>query len=402
MLDYLELLDEQLGRRYRTLENNLRSASNSFYDSYREVVLEFVRLVYRREGLRILRSDGSEVDYSDRIELNRLMTSPSLCERLVESGVDEGSQAKLRDYIAKVNGHVHRREKEISFEGVVDYLLALYNYSAPYVSSLGIKCVPPSLNEINSLYAEYEKSIAAFSLFEGEFVTRVQGIIDEHIPKEASSPANFEYIKPRDVGLDERTLNEAFASCARRGLAFLGGERSLKNRKTVFLLLICGMLLFALLYLFLSGVHALLLLGSLFSLTLYVITLIKTIPMGVEQKNVDGLVMLECAYCNKKLVGAGQFKSIYFWGFVSSLIGFAFELTISYLSTGSNGLLGFSYLHIIYMICELFTLIYGYFFLFNRYNVIILYGNDPITGESKSLYSYKGAYYNDLDKILLT
>jgi len=400
MFEYFEILDEQLGKRYRTLENNLRSASNSFFDSFREVVQELVRVIYRREGLRIIRADGTELEYSDRIELNKLLTSSSLVDRLSACGVETSVQEKLRDYIAKVNGHIHRREKEISFEGVVDYLTALYQYSSPYVSSIGLKCQPPSLNDINELYKEYERSLASLALYEESFVTRVQGIIEESKAESEVPRPSFEELVPKGACLDESISNDAFALVAERGLAYLGGKSALKRNKCIFYALYCGMVLCAILYLLLSGLYSLLFFGSLLSLIIYTITVIRSIPLSVEHSPLSNetIMMYDYLYNGNRLEGIGHINTIYLWGLLSSAIGFVLELSISYLS-GVNKLLGFSYFHIFYVVFEVLAFIFGIMFLFNGYKVLSLKGTDSISGEKKTLYYYKGRYYNDLEKV---
>ena len=51
MFGFLKDLDYRLFERYRTLERNIKSASNSFYDSYLDLQEQFLRIVLENEGV---------------------------------------------------------------------------------------------------------------------------------------------------------------------------------------------------------------------------------------------------------------------------------------------------------------------------------------------------------------
>ena len=61
MFSFLKDLDYRLFERYRTLERNIKSASNSFYDSYLDLQEQFLRIVLENEGVEILEY-GKEID----------------------------------------------------------------------------------------------------------------------------------------------------------------------------------------------------------------------------------------------------------------------------------------------------------------------------------------------------
>ena len=50
MFEYLKLIDEKIFNRYQTVERNIRAASNSFYDSYLDMLEQFVKLVIEKSG----------------------------------------------------------------------------------------------------------------------------------------------------------------------------------------------------------------------------------------------------------------------------------------------------------------------------------------------------------------
>ena len=54
MFSFLKELDYRLFERYRTLERNIKSASNSFYDSYLDLQEQFLRIVLEKEGVETI------------------------------------------------------------------------------------------------------------------------------------------------------------------------------------------------------------------------------------------------------------------------------------------------------------------------------------------------------------
>jgi len=159
MFEYFAELDNNLYNRFKTLEKNMRSASNSFYDSYREVVEEFCKVVCRNSGLN---ADGNT-------RLNNLINSDAFCTVLLCCGTDDEDIKKIKNYVLKINKHVHSKEKEINFEQTVNYLKTLHSFTEKYCLSKGIVVKPVDLNEIQALYSEYEKEFEIKQRFDKRF-----------------------------------------------------------------------------------------------------------------------------------------------------------------------------------------------------------------------------------------
>ena len=72
MFSFLKDLDYRLFERYRTLERNIKSASNSFYDSYLDLQEQFLRIVLESEGVEIKthKENGNIITYPFLIDTN--------------------------------------------------------------------------------------------------------------------------------------------------------------------------------------------------------------------------------------------------------------------------------------------------------------------------------------------
>ena len=53
MFEFLANIDDSLLKRYSTLERNVKAASNSFYDSYLDMLEQFIKTVLETEGIEI-------------------------------------------------------------------------------------------------------------------------------------------------------------------------------------------------------------------------------------------------------------------------------------------------------------------------------------------------------------
>ena len=101
MFSFLKELDHRLFERYRTLERNIKSASNSFYDAYLDLQEQFLRIVLENEG----------VETSSGNSAGSILKNPA-CQNLLISviGVDQHTFDKMGDYALKVNAHKHKKK----------------------------------------------------------------------------------------------------------------------------------------------------------------------------------------------------------------------------------------------------------------------------------------------------
>ena len=145
MLDYLKQFDSELEKKVKTLEVNIRSASPSFFDTFRSVAEFFIRRIAKDLGI-----DTNSTSFKKLISIPELKSA--LTDKLE---IPVYAIEKCQDYIAKINKHVHESEKEINENLVVDYILCLYELTAPVCEN----ATPPEISEILSLYNSLDREI---------------------------------------------------------------------------------------------------------------------------------------------------------------------------------------------------------------------------------------------------
>lgn len=99
----LKLFSESLTTRFETLERNIKSKSNSFYDSYLDLLGTTIKF--------FLDENGITYDYSRTCGyLVREEMVKSFLKDILK--FDDYTYNKLPDYIKKCNDHKHKKEKE--------------------------------------------------------------------------------------------------------------------------------------------------------------------------------------------------------------------------------------------------------------------------------------------------
>ena len=117
MRSTLEKIGTGLGARYDTLERNISCASNSFYDSYLDLLESFLRCV----------AEEFSAEGDKKRSCGDLLRCREIREAFVgEMGLDATVYSKLGDYALKVNAHKHKKEKTVCVEVVVSYLSVFY------------------------------------------------------------------------------------------------------------------------------------------------------------------------------------------------------------------------------------------------------------------------------------
>lgn len=147
--DFLQHLSPRVYERYLTLEKNIKSASNSFYDAYLDLQEELLKHIIASFEIEIItrRTFGEllRLDEIKNIFLNKL-------------GLSEYAYDKMLDYSLKINSHKHKGEKKIELDTVIKYISIFYEVSSTYARFVFI----PS----KALDVDYFKEI--FNCFERE------------------------------------------------------------------------------------------------------------------------------------------------------------------------------------------------------------------------------------------
>ena len=216
MFGYFVELDVELYNRYSTLENNLRSASNSFYDSYRSVIECFLKCIVKKFNLPL----GNTVGFQ------ALINDSGVLKVLYDSGVDEDCINKIRDYVLKINKHIHKKEKNVSFETVVDYLNVLFDFTSPVAYHLGVVPKSVTLNDIHEIYAEYQTNLKAQNMFFENIESCIDKKFNEYQEKNNA--------KEHQEGITPQKAKQLFLRNSEKALVYDGSDKSFKIFKTIY------------------------------------------------------------------------------------------------------------------------------------------------------------------------
>lgn len=144
----MKLFNDSLTMRFNTLDRNIKSKSNSFYDSYLDLLEATIKYIL----------DETNINYDDSRTCGYLVKQESIKNfLLVVLKVDDYTYNKLSDYIKKCNDHKHKKEKTLGIDSVINYLKVYYdliNYYIDYIKGIRIKY---NAEYFTSIFGETER-----------------------------------------------------------------------------------------------------------------------------------------------------------------------------------------------------------------------------------------------------
>lgn len=118
MFEFFTQIGEKLYNRGKTVETNIRAASNSFYDSYLDLTEELLKTI----------AETANIELTTRMTCGDILRYNEFKSFLTEIlKLDDYTYGKLCDYTLKINAHKHKNEKNVQIETVINYLRVLYN-----------------------------------------------------------------------------------------------------------------------------------------------------------------------------------------------------------------------------------------------------------------------------------
>lgn len=144
----MKLFNDSLTMRFNTLERNIKSKSNSFYDSYLDLLEATIKYFL----------DENNVVYDQSRTCGFLVKEESIKSfLLVNLKLDDYTYNKLPDYIKKCNDHKHKKEKNLGVDSIINYLKVYYdliNYYIDYIKGVRLEF---DANYFSSIYGETER-----------------------------------------------------------------------------------------------------------------------------------------------------------------------------------------------------------------------------------------------------
>ena len=173
MFDFLNFFGNKVIGRYKTVESNIRNRSNSFYDSFLDLLEDTVKAVLMNE----------EIGYDGRT-CGEILREPDVNNFFKHKiNVDKDAYAKVGDYIKKINEHKHHNEKYVNVEAVINYMATYYNFVVPYLTFKGVEIKPFNETYFKGIYGvtiERSKELDSVSQKVEEFVSLTNTRIEEH------------------------------------------------------------------------------------------------------------------------------------------------------------------------------------------------------------------------------
>lgn len=118
------LFNDSLTMRFNTLERNIKAKSNSFYDSYLDLLESTIKYFL----------DENKIAYDDSRTCGYLVKEESIKNfLLVTLKLDDYTYNKLPDYIKKCNDHKHKKEKNLGIDSIINYLKVYFDYNKFYI-----------------------------------------------------------------------------------------------------------------------------------------------------------------------------------------------------------------------------------------------------------------------------
>lgn len=163
MFKFLSSISVRVYERYLTVEKNIKAGSNSFYDSFLDLLEEFFKYVLIDES------------YGRRETLGSILSKKETKEFLSsEIKIDDDIYKKLKNITQKINKHKHDKEKTIVVDTIVTYLKVLHELSCKYLEYKGI-IVDQEFNieSVTNIFSEYEKENRSLRKTQNELLTQL-------------------------------------------------------------------------------------------------------------------------------------------------------------------------------------------------------------------------------------
>lgn len=122
--------DDLVKKRFETLIKNIKAASNSFYDSYLDLLECTIKYIL----------DKNNIPYNSSRTCGEIIKDSNVIDFFTNTLlIDKHTINKLPDYIKKCNDHKHKKEKLLGIDSIINYLKVYYdfvNYYFKYINEL--------------------------------------------------------------------------------------------------------------------------------------------------------------------------------------------------------------------------------------------------------------------------
>lgn len=167
----MKLFNDSLTNRYNTLERNIKSKSNSFYDSYLDLLEATIKYIL----------DENNISYDDSRTCGYLVKEDSIKSFFMDTlKLDDYTFNKLPDYIKKCNDHKHKKEKWLAIDSVINYLKVYFDLINYYISFIKGINIDYNAEYYSSIFGETERLNNEYKLEVARLKEELQDSIDSN------------------------------------------------------------------------------------------------------------------------------------------------------------------------------------------------------------------------------
>ena len=153
MYKTFKMISDSLGERYLTVENNIKSKSDSFSSSLLELLEALLKEIYRTEGITI------DSDYDTATGILKVEGFRNFCTRI---GMTNDFYENMFQLAKKGNKNKHDKIIHISLESVVDGLKCPFTLASYYLKYKGNPTKEKyDIEEISNLYGQTNRELEA-------------------------------------------------------------------------------------------------------------------------------------------------------------------------------------------------------------------------------------------------
>ena len=147
-MNQINIFDKMISSRYQTVLNNIKNKSNSFYDSYLDLLEATIKFMLEEDN----------IEYRQDSTCGGIIKSENVGNYLLNNlKLDKYTFDKLPDYIKKCNDHKHKKEKTLSEESVINYLNVYFNLINYYCGYKHKQALSFNKDYLISIFGETEK-----------------------------------------------------------------------------------------------------------------------------------------------------------------------------------------------------------------------------------------------------
>lgn len=190
----MKLFNDSLTARFETVERNIKSKSNSFYDSYLDLLEATIKYFL----------DENQIEYDETRTCGHIVKTEDA--RAFFKGilkVDDYTFDKLPDYIKKCNDHKHKKEKTLQVEGVINFLKVYFDFINYYLDYIKALRVSFDADYFVSIFGETERLNNEFKVE----VSKLRNELKESYEANKLSEADIEQYKTIISDKDIELLN---------------------------------------------------------------------------------------------------------------------------------------------------------------------------------------------------